>query len=135
MENIDDAIEKLNRLNAMGIHLSVDDFGTGYSSLSYLIKLPVHSLKIYQSFIMNMLDDPSMQAVVSSTIYLAHQLGLGVVAEGVETEQQRELLQQWGCDLLQGYLISKPIACDKFEQLLCQSKEKVETLFPKVHGY
>jgi len=135
MENIDDAIEKLNMLQAMGIHLSVDDFGTGYSSLSYLRNLPIHSLKIDQSFILNIIDDQSTQAIVASTIYLAHQLGLDVVAEGVETEEQRELLQKWRCDVLQGYLISKPVSCDQFEKLLCQSMGKEKAFSPKVHSY
>jgi len=135
MENIDDAIEKLNILKTMGIHLSVDDFGTGYSSLSYLRNLPIHSLKIDQSFILNMIGDQSTQAIVASTIYLAHQLGLDVVAEGVETEDQRELLQKWRCDVLQGYLISKPVSYDQFEKLLCQSMGKEKAFSPEVHSY
>lgn len=135
MENIDDAIEKLNKLNTMGIHLSVDDFGTGYSSLSYLIKLPIHSLKIDQSFVLNMVEDQSTQAIVASTIYLAHQLGLDVVAEGVETEDQRAMLQEWECDVLQGYLIGKPIPCDQFEELHDPNTGKAKSALPKVHGY
>jgi len=124
MEDVDDAVEKLNTLNVMGVHLSIDDFGTGYSSLSYLRQLPIHSLKIDQSFVLNMIGDQSTQAIVASTIYLAHQLGLGVVAEGVETEQQRELLQNWQCDVLQGHLINKAVPCDQFEQLLAQLKDE-----------
>ncbi len=124
MEDIDDAIEKLNTLNVMGVHLSIDDFGTGYSSLSYLRQLPIHSLKIDQSFVMNMKADQSTQAIVASTIYLAHQLGLAVVAEGVETEEQRQLLQTWRCDVLQGHLISKPLACDQYEKLLAKVKDE-----------
>ena len=128
MESVDDAIEKLNTLNAMGVHLSVDDFGTGYSSLSYLRKLPIHSLKIDQSFILNMTGDRSTQAIVASTIYLAHRLGLGVVAEGVETEEQRELLRNWQCDILQGYLFHKPVTCDQFEKLLAQYQDEFKSL-------
>ena len=124
VEDVDDAIEKLNMLNAMGIHLSVDDFGTGYSSLSYLRRLPVHSLKIDQSFVINMIEDRSTRAIVASTIYLAHRLGLDVVAEGVETEDQRKLLQNWQCDVLQGYLINEPVPCDQFEKLLTQIKDE-----------
>ena len=135
MENIDDAIGKLDILNTMGIHLSVDDFGTGYSSLSYLIKLPIHSLKIDQSFILNMVNDQNTQAIVSSTIYLAHQLGLGVVAEGVETHEQRELLQNWRCDILQGYLVGKPVTSDQFRALLAQNTGNVKPLIPKAQGY
>ncbi len=128
MEDVDDTIEKLDTLNTMGVHLSVDDFGTGYSSLSYLRKLPIHSLKIDRTFILNMTEDQSTQAIVASTIYLAHRLGLGVVAEGVETDEQRKLLQNWQCDVLQGYLISKPVPCDQFKQLLVQSTKKTKSV-------
>lgn len=120
MENIDDAIGKLTLLNAMGVHLSVDDFGTGYSSLSYLIKLPIHSLKIDESFLSSVVDEHNTQTIVSSAICLAHQLGLGVVAEGVETEEQRALLQHWQCDVLQGYLISKPLQRPAKRYIRCE---------------
>jgi len=118
MENIEQAIEKLNTLNAMGVHLSVDDFGTGYSSLSYLRHLPVHSLKIDKSFILNMIGDRSTQAIVASTIYLAHRLGLGVVAEGVETEEQISLLSTLGCNKVQGFLLSRGEPPDIIAHLL-----------------
>jgi diguanylate cyclase (GGDEF)-like protein len=134
MENIDEAIEKLNILNAMGVHLSIDDFGTGYSSLSYLKNLPIHSLKIDQTFILDMIDDQNTQAIVASTIYLAHQLGLSVVAEGVETGEQRKLLETWRCDVLQGYLFGAPLPGHQFETLLGQSKGEEKELLPKVYG-
>jgi diguanylate cyclase (GGDEF)-like protein len=118
MENTETSIRKLHDLNNMGIRLSIDDFGTGYSSLSYLGKLPIHALKIDQSFIMDMTEDKSARAIVSSTIFLAHTLGLEVVAEGVETEAHRKILQEWHCDELQGYLISKPLYADRFKALL-----------------
>jgi EAL domain-containing protein (putative c-di-GMP-specific phosphodiesterase class I) len=117
MESTETSIRKLHDLNDMGIRLAVDDFGTGYSSLSYLRKLPIHALKIDQSFIMDMEDDADARAIVSATIFLAHKLGLKVVAEGVETEFHKDLLQEWRCDELQGYLISKPLAADQFEQM------------------
>ena len=120
MEDRNDSIETLKRLSAMGIRLLIDDFGTGYSSLSYLRKLPIHALKIDQSFVRDMLNDPDAQAIVSATIVLGHRLGLDVIAEGVATHGQRRLLQRWGCDELQGYLISKPLDTDAFTRLLMQ---------------
>ena len=120
MDDRNDSIETLKRLNAMGIRLLIDDFGTGYSSLSYLRRLPIHALKIDQSFVRDMLNDPDAQAIVSATIVLAHRLGLDVIAEGVETDSQRTLLQRWHCDELQGYLISKPLDADAFTRLLRQ---------------
>jgi diguanylate cyclase (GGDEF)-like protein len=126
MENTETSIKKLHDLNNMGVRLSIDDFGTGYSSLSYLGKLPIHALKIDQSFIMDMLEDKSSRAIVSSTIFLAHTLGLDVVAEGVETEAHRRILQEWHCDELQGYLISKPLSVDRFEALLEASTQDTE---------
>jgi EAL domain-containing protein (putative c-di-GMP-specific phosphodiesterase class I) len=122
MDDRNDSIETLKRLSAMGIRLLIDDFGTGYSSLSYLRRLPIHALKIDQSFVRDMLNDPDAQAIVSATIVLAHKLGLDVVAEGVETHGQRRLLQRWGCDELQGYLISKPLDADAFTRLLRQHR-------------
>jgi diguanylate cyclase (GGDEF)-like protein len=127
MENTETSIRKLHDLNNMGIRLSIDDFGTGYSSLSYLGKLPIHALKIDQSFIMDMTEDKSARAIVSSTIFLAHTLGLEVVAEGVETEAHRKILQEWHCDELQGYLISKPLYADRFKALLEDSVRGTET--------
>ena len=127
MEHTETSIRKLHDLNDMGIRLSIDDFGTGYSSLSYLGKLPIHALKIDQSFIMDMTEDKNARAIVSSTIFLAHKLGLEVVAEGVETEEQKDILQEWHCDELQGYLISKPLYADRFEALLEASVRGTET--------
>ena len=127
MEHTETSIRKLHGLHDMGIRLSIDDFGTGYSSLSYLGKLPIHALKIDQSFIMDMTEDKNARAIVSSTIFLAHKLGLEVVAEGVETEEQKDILQEWHCDELQGYLISKPLPADRFAALLEASGRRTET--------
>jgi len=126
MENTETSIRKLHDLYDMGIRLSIDDFGTGYSSLSYLGKLPIHALKIDQSFIMDMTEDKNARAIVSSTIFLAHKLGLEVVAEGVETETHKEILQEWHCDELQGYLISKPLYAEQFAALLEESTRGTE---------
>ena len=89
--------------------LSIDDFGTGYSSLAYLSAFPVDKVKIDRSFVSQMVDAPKQQAIVLTICQLAHNLGLKVIAEGVETDVQRELLHQYGCDYLQGYLLSRPL--------------------------
>jgi diguanylate cyclase (GGDEF)-like protein len=120
MVDFEESIKKLKAIREMGLRLSMDDFGTGYSSLSYLRRLPIHTLKIDRSFVMALSDEDETQAIVSATIILAHKLGLKVVAEGVETEEQRRLLQGMQCDTLQGYLISKPLPADQFAELFLQ---------------
>ena len=99
----------LERLSDTGIRLSIDDFGTGYSSLSYLKRLPVNEIKIDRSFVMNMDKDDDDAIIVRSTIDLARNLGLEVVAEGVETEQIWNRLSSLGCTLAQGYYLSRPV--------------------------
>ena len=103
------AVERLQYLHDMGLRMSIDDFGTGYSSLSLLRRLPVDELKIDKSFIETIVSNPQDKVIVSSTIGLAHSLGLDVVAEGVETEAQLSSLRELGCDIIQGFLISEPI--------------------------
>jgi diguanylate cyclase (GGDEF)-like protein len=100
----------IDDLHAVGLRLAIDDFGTGYSSLSYLRRLPVHELKVDQSFVNNMLNDPHDEVIVRSTIDLGHNLGLRVVAEGVETVPTLERLAEFGCDVAQGYVISSPMS-------------------------
>ncbi|MBW3565488.1 MAG: EAL domain-containing protein [Acidobacteria bacterium] len=102
------SIATLTAVRNLGVKISVDDFGTGYSSLAYLQKLPIDRLKIDQSFIQDMVTNADANEIVQAIIAMGHRLGLGIVAEGVETEQQREALVLAGCDLLQGYLMSKP---------------------------
>ena len=109
MTNPAHAINILTTLNSMGIQLSIDDFGTGFSSLSYLKKLPVHELKIDKSFVMHMMQDNNDEMIVHSTINLAHNLNLHVVAEGVEDAVALQRLKQMGCDTAQGYYISHPL--------------------------
>ncbi|MGQ0751271.1 MAG: EAL domain-containing protein [Betaproteobacteria bacterium] len=109
MENIKTNIAKLHALRELGIGIAIDDFGTGYSSLSYLAKLPVNALKIDRSFIATMVDSADGMSIVSTIISLAHTLNLEVIAEGVETPEQRRLLMLLKCDELQGYLISRPL--------------------------
>lgn len=107
---------QLNELNELGVQISLDDFGTGYSSLSYLHTLPVHGLKIDRNFIMNVTECDNNQAIVESIITLANQLKLTIIAEGVETKEQLDFLQQLNCYLIQGYYYSKPLPKDKIEQ-------------------
>jgi EAL domain-containing protein (putative c-di-GMP-specific phosphodiesterase class I) len=98
------------RLAAVGVHISIDDFGTGYSSLSYLRKLPAKELKIDRSFVLDLETSADARAVVDAVVKLAQALGLKVVAEGVETEAQNQILRSLGCDELQGYLFAKPMS-------------------------
>ena len=121
MREPEQALNVLNRLRECGISLSVDDFGTGYSSLAHLKRLPVQELKIDQSFVRN-LDETSEDAViVRSTIEMSHNLGLKVVAEGVEYEHSLRLLERWHCDTAQGYLISRPLNAVAFEAWMAKS--------------
>ncbi|NDP58546.1 MAG: EAL domain-containing protein [Oxalobacteraceae bacterium] len=107
------ALHTLERLHAMGVELSIDDFGTGYSSLAYLKRLPVDELKIDKSFVMNMEHDTDDAQIVRSTIDLGHNMGLRVVAEGIESKEAWSLLDAMGCDHGQGYLISKPMPAEQ----------------------
>ena len=121
MREPEHALKVLNRLRECGISLSVDDFGTGYSSLAHLKRLPVQELKIDQSFVRN-LDETSEDAViVRSTIEMSHNLGLKVVAEGVEYAHSLRLLERWHCDTAQGYLISRPLTAAAFEAWIAKS--------------
>jgi diguanylate cyclase (GGDEF)-like protein len=118
MENIEGSIEKLKMLQGMGLLVALDDFGTGYSSLSYLARLPINSLKIDRSFIVQMATSPEQMAIVSAVISLARALNLKVVAEGVETEEQANLLRLLRCDEVQGYLFGRPVPPGELEKLL-----------------
>ena len=110
MEDPEEAVALLQRLGRMGLTLAIDDFGTGYSSLAYLKLFPIDHLKIDRSFVRDIEHDLNDRAIAFSTIALAHSLGLNVIAEGVETEDQLELLRSNGCDEVQGYLFSKPLS-------------------------
>ena len=114
----DYVFDTLTQLRSLGIELSIDDFGTGYSSLSRLKRLPVSELKIDQSFIRDMIQSFDDKIIVRSIIDLAHNLGLSVVAEGVETQEVLDHLNRLGCDIAQGYLIAKPMPANEFEKFL-----------------
>ncbi|OBV37970.1 putative bifunctional diguanylate cyclase/phosphodiesterase [Janthinobacterium psychrotolerans] len=119
MEDAEGAIALLKRLRALGLRLAIDDFGTGYSSLAYLSRFPIDKLKIDQSFVRNMASVCEQRAIVQATIGLGHSLGLSVIAEGVETDEQRSLLCGWQCDQIQGYYYSRPltaVAASRFLQ-------------------
>ena len=115
MEDVKHSIASLQAIRAMGVTIAIDDFGTGFSSLSYLSKLPVDTLKIDRSFVIDMTAGPEGLALVSTIINLAHSLKLKVVAEGVETEEQSRLLRLLNCDEMQGFLFSKPVPGEIFE--------------------
>jgi len=112
MHDPDASISKLKALRDLGVRLSIDDFGTGYSSLSYLKLLPIHTLKLDQSFVRDIETDSNDVAICTATIALAHNLGLAVTAEGVETEAQRLLLTSHHCDFMQGFLFSRPLPAE-----------------------
>lgn len=121
MEDIEGNIEKLKTIRDMGISISIDDFGTGYSSLAYLAKLPVGEIKIDRSFIITMLQDTNTMTLVSTIVALAHSMGLKVIAEGVDQEEQAEVLRHLGCELMQGYLFSKPLPFEAMAALLARA--------------
>jgi len=118
MENIERNIERLKTLRGLGVTIAIDDFGTGYSSLNYLARLPMDTLKIDRSFVVSMTQSPESKTIVSTIISLAHSLKLKVVAEGVETEDQLELLKFLKCDEVQGFLLSRPVSADKITAFL-----------------
>jgi diguanylate cyclase (GGDEF)-like protein/PAS domain S-box-containing protein len=118
LSNVEDAIAKMNALNNIGVRFSLDDFGTGFSSLAYLTQLPLNQLKIDQSFVRNIGVKPADAIIVQTIIGMARNLGIEVIAEGVETEAQRAFLEQHGCPTYQGYLFSKPVPIEPFEALL-----------------
>jgi EAL domain-containing protein (putative c-di-GMP-specific phosphodiesterase class I) len=118
VDNVQDIIEKMAALKAKGVGFSLDDFGTGYSSLAYLKRLPLDQLKIDKSFVRDVLVDPNDAAIAGTIVALAQSLGLGVIAEGVETEAQKDFLATVGCLAYQGYFFSRPLRIVGFEQFV-----------------
>ena len=123
MNNAEGAVETLVNLHAAGIQFSIDDFGTGYSSLSYLKRFPISSLKIDKSFVRDLSIDKEDEAIVAAIIALGHSLGLKVIAEGVETEEQHEQLRKKGCNEMQGFLFSRPVPETEMTDLLQNGKK------------
>src|SRR5204862_1720655 len=118
VDDIEASTRKLQTLRRAGVEVSVDDFGTGYCSLSYLARLPVDTLKIDRSFVVRMRDAGYPRNIVAMIVSLAHTLGLKVVAEGVEEEEQVRLLRELGCDQIQGFFVSVPVPAPQVAQLL-----------------
>jgi EAL domain-containing protein (putative c-di-GMP-specific phosphodiesterase class I) len=118
LDDFERATKVTSGLRDLGVKLSIDDFGTGYSSLSYLKQLQVHRLKIDRSFVRDMAHDSNTLAIVKSIVHLGHNLGLAVTAEGVESEGQRSMLREIGCNEIQGFLISRPVDPLAFERWL-----------------
>ncbi|MEG4800714.1 EAL domain-containing response regulator [Microcoleus sp. ARI1-B5] len=122
VEDAESAIATLQQLKDLGVSISIDDFGTGYSSLSYLTQYPFDVLKIDRCFISNITDGCTNAAIVKAIIEMAHSLCLEVIAEGVETEAEKDFLWRYECDAMQGYLFSPPLSAADFEQLLVEGK-------------
>ena len=128
LNNVEDSINKMDQLKSIGVEFSMDDFGTGYSSLSYLKRLPLDQIKIDQSFVRDISTDPSDAAIVKTIIAMAETLGLMVIAEGVETEAQREFLELRGCPAFQGHLFGAAIPVEQFEAMLKNWEERREVM-------
>ncbi|MEE9342502.1 MAG: EAL domain-containing protein, partial [Gammaproteobacteria bacterium] len=133
MSCLESAIATTRQFQALGIRVSLDDFGTGFSSLNYLRLLPVDTLKIDRSFITDLVSDKDNLSIVAAIIAMSHKLGMTVLAEGVEYNNQYRLLQKLNCDEVQGYLVSMPIPPDEIETLLLSDfgfsvEEKVAAL-------
>lgn len=134
IDQITETAKILHELHEMGVCLSIDDFGTGYSSMNYLKRLPFDTLKIDRMFVRDITYNPDDAAIATAIISLAHTLGMDVIAEGVETREQLEYLQEQGCDSIQGYLYSPPLAVDAVMSLIKQDGGP-QIIFPgKVKG-
>lgn len=118
MDRVDEKLEKMESLKSMGVRISIDDFGTGYSSLAYFTRFPIDTLKIDRSFINDMLNDENAKTIVTTIINLAKTIKIKIIAEGVETVEQLEYLKQKGCDKIQGYYFSRPVAPDLIREML-----------------
>jgi EAL domain-containing protein (putative c-di-GMP-specific phosphodiesterase class I) len=121
MKDVPEVITTLNQFKEMGIKLSIDDFGTGYSSLSYLKRFPFDVLKIDKEFVHDIGVDPDDAALCEAIISMAHSLGLSVIGEGVENQEQFEFLRSRGAEIVQGYYVSKPMRYDEFKQFVTVS--------------
>jgi EAL domain-containing protein (putative c-di-GMP-specific phosphodiesterase class I) len=118
-------LRALKRLFALGVRIAIDDYGTGYASLAYLKHLPADELKIDRAFVQHMAEDQVDRAIVRSTVNLAHSMGMRVVAEGVEDQATWDVLVALGCDIAQGYYLSRPVSAQDLERWLDERKEAV----------
>jgi EAL domain-containing protein (putative c-di-GMP-specific phosphodiesterase class I) len=118
MDDAKATMSTLERLRAIGVYLSIDDFGTGYSSMNYLKRFDVRALKIDRSFICGLPQDSENAAITRAIIAMAHGLKMAVVAEGVETDEQLVLLEEYGCDMVQGYFLGRPSTAEAITQML-----------------
>jgi EAL domain-containing protein (putative c-di-GMP-specific phosphodiesterase class I) len=118
MNNVESSAARLRQLAEMGVHISIDDFGTGYSSLNYLKRLPIERLKIDRSFVQDIASDADDRTIIRAVTAMAHNMKMKVIAEGVETEEQLAFLRDTGCDEMQGFLFSRPVPADQFEELI-----------------
>ena len=121
VRDVDDVVAKMSALRRQGVGFSLDDFGTGYSSLAYLKRMPIDQLKIDQGFVRDILTDHNDAAIARMVIVLAESMGLSVIAEGVETQQQRDCLAALGCHEYQGYLFGRPVPVKDFEAVLLRA--------------
>jgi EAL domain-containing protein (putative c-di-GMP-specific phosphodiesterase class I) len=124
LQDLDNTLDALQRLKDAGVSLSVDDFGTGYSSLSYLKRFPIDTIKIDRSFVKDLDTELDDAAICAAILAMSQQLGLNVVAEGVETEAQLAFLRRHGCNQIQGYLCSKPLSAENFSAMLVKIAEE-----------
>ena len=124
----------LKQLNKQGVHLAIDDFGTGYSSMAYLRNFPANTLKIDRSFIQVIGEDSSADAIVKSMVELAGNLGMKVVAEGIETASQENYVRSLGCDFGQGFRLAKPMTSDEFRLLMIAESEKNVSIMISKNG-
>ncbi len=133
MGDAEHTLQVLNRLFELGVRISIDDYGTGYASLSYLKRLPADELKIDRAFVQHVTTDRSDQAIVGSTVNMAHNLGMCVVAEGVEDQATWDLLETLQCDIAQGYYLSRPIPAQDLERWLDEREEAAVRLLSTIN--
>mgnify|MGYP001764947963 FL=1 len=124
MQQAENAVGTFNQLKEMGFSLSIDDFGTGYSSLAYLKRFPIDTIKIDRAFVKDLDTESEQAAIAIAIIAMAHGLKLRVLAEGVETQPQLDILRDQGCDAIQGYYFSQPLPAERVEQLIRDLRAK-----------
>jgi EAL domain-containing protein (putative c-di-GMP-specific phosphodiesterase class I) len=127
MDDVEAAISIMKAIKSKGIHLSIDDFGTGYSSLAYLKRFPIDVLKVDRSFVSDIPEDKIDMAITSAVIAMAHKLGMKVVAEGIETQEQLDFLKENNCDDGQGYLLSRPLTLPQLHHFLVSNHKQTKT--------